>query len=98
VVKAGGQCRGLAEVAAQFDDKNAAVDRGDFFKQLVCAVAGAVVDENQFKALADLLHDLFQARIEGSHVLFFIVERDDDREFRHTDIIDAERCKKRPKD
>ena len=78
VVEAGGQCRSLAEVAAQLDHQHAAVDRGNLFQQLVGAVTGAIVDQHQLKALAHLLHDLLQARIEGGHVLFFVVERDDD--------------------
>ena len=39
VVKAGGEGAGLAEVAAQFDDEDPAVDGGDLFEQAVGAVA-----------------------------------------------------------
>ncbi len=98
VVEAGGQGRGLAEVAAQLDDEHAAVDRGDLFEKLVGTVAGAIVDEDQLERVADLLHDLFQARVEGGNVLFFVMEGNDNGILRHTNIIDAMWIKKRAKD
>ena len=66
VIETGRQRGGLAEVAAQLDDQHAAVHRGDLFQQLVGAVAGAVVDQDQFKGVAHLLHDLLQARHRAS--------------------------------
>ncbi len=63
VVETRRQRRGLAEVAAQLDDQHAAIDRGDLFQQLVGAVAGAIVDKDQLKTVAHLLHHLLQARV-----------------------------------
>ena len=83
VVEAGGEGGGLAEVAAKLDDENAAVYGGDLFQQAVGAVAGSVVDEDQFKRLADLLHYGFEAIVEGGDVFFFVMERNDDGIFRH---------------
>ncbi len=83
VVEAGGEGGGLAEVAAELDDENAAVYGGDLFEETVGAVAGAIVDEDQLEGLADLLHDGLEAVVEGGDVLFFVMERDDDGVFRH---------------
>ena len=87
VVEAGGEGGGLAEVAAEFDDEDARIDGGDLFKEAVGAVAGAVVDEDEFKGLARVgehgFHDGFEAVVEGGDVFFFVVEGDDDGELRH---------------
>ena len=85
VVEAGGERRGLAEVAAELYDEDAAVDRGNLFKQTIAAVSGAIVDEDQLKALPDLFHDLLQAGIEDGDILFFVVKRHDNGIFRHID-------------
>ena len=83
VVEAGGEGGGLAEVAAELDDENPTVDGGDFFKQAVGAVAGSIVDEDQFEGFADLLHYGFESVVEGGDVFFFVMERNDDGIFRH---------------
>jgi hypothetical protein len=83
VVEAGGEGRGLAEVAAKLDNENAAVYGGDLFKQTVGPVAGAIVDEDQFEGFANLLHYRFETVVEGGDVLLFIMERNDDGIFRH---------------
>src|SRR5882757_4512886 len=87
VVEAGGEGGGLAEVAAELDDENAAVYGGDLFKQAVGPVAGTIVDEDQFEGLADLLHYRFETVVEGGDVLFFVMERNDDGIFRHGFMI-----------
>ena len=63
MIEAGGQGRGLAEIAAQLDDQHAAVHRCDLFQKLVSAVGGAVVHQHQLKTVAHLLHDLLEARV-----------------------------------
>ena len=83
VVEAGGEGGGLAEVAAQFDDEDAAVYGGDLFKEAVGPVAGAIVDEDKFEGVANVLHDGLEAVVEGGDVLLFVMERNDDRIFRH---------------
>jgi hypothetical protein len=77
------QSGSLAEVAAQLHHQHAAIYRGYFFQQLVSAVAGAVINQDEFERVADLLHHLFQAGVENCYVLLFIVERHDDRILRH---------------
>jgi len=49
VVEAGGKGRGLAEIAAQFDDHHAAVHGGDLAEQGEGGVARAVVYKDQSK-------------------------------------------------
>ncbi len=90
VIEPSSESRGLAEVAAQLDNENARVDGGDLFQQTVRAIARAVVDKDELKALADVLHDGFQAVIEGRDIVFFVMKRNDDRVFRHVfdDIAD----------
>src|SRR6202022_2507658 len=75
VIEAGSEGGCLTEVAAEFDDENAAVDGGDLFQETVGAVAGSIVDEDQFEGFADLLHYGFEAVVEGGDVLFFVMER-----------------------
>jgi len=83
VVEAGGKGGGLAEVAAELDDENAAVDGGDLFKQAVGPVAGTIVDEDQFEGFADLFHHGLETVVEGGDVFFFVMERNNDGIFRH---------------
>jgi len=87
VVEAGGEGGGLAEVSAELDDENAAVDGGDLFKQAVGAVSGSIIDEDQFEGFTDLLHYRFETVVEGGDVLFFVMERNDDGIFRHCLMI-----------
>ena len=63
------------------------VDGGDLFEQTVGAVAGAIVDEDQFEGVADLLHDGLQAVVERGDVLLLVVEGNDDGIFRHELMI-----------
>ncbi len=87
VIEAGGEGGGLTEVAAQLDDEDARVDRGDLFEQAIGAVARTIVDEDQFEGFADLLHYGLEAVVEGGDVFFFVVERNDDGIFRHSSMI-----------
>ncbi len=80
---------GLTKIAAQLHHQHPAVHGSNLFQHLVRAVARSIVNEDKFKAVTHLFHDLFQAVIEGSGVLFLIVKRDDDGILRHTKIIDA---------
>ncbi len=89
VVETGGERRGLAEVPAQLDHEDAAVDRGDLFEQFVGAVPGAVVNKHHLKAVGHLFHYLLQAGVQYGDVFFLIVKRNDDGEFRHGIGLDA---------
>ena len=84
VVEAGSEGGGLAEVAAELDDEDAAVYGGDLFEQAVGAVAGAVVDEDELEGFADLLHHGLEAVVEGGDVFFLVMEWNDDGIFRHS--------------
>src|SRR6185437_8617260 len=84
VVEAGGERRGLAEVAAQLDHEDARIDRGNLLKQTVRAVARAVIDEDQFKAGLHMLHHLLHAIVKARDALLFVVEGDDDGILRHS--------------
>ena len=84
VIETGRQRRSLAEVSAQLDHQDATVDCSDLFQQLVGAVAGTVVHQDEFKRIANLLHDLFQARIKGGNVLFFVMEGNNNGKLRHS--------------
>src|SRR5260370_29178424 len=83
VVEAGGEGGGLAEVAAELDDENAAVDSGDLFEEAVGAVAGSIVDEDEFEGIADLLHYGFEAGVKGGDGFFFVIGRNHYGIFRH---------------
>src|ERR1039458_3348068 len=74
MVEACGQSRGLAKVAAQLDHKDAAVDCGNFFEELVGAVLGTVVNKHHLKAVAHLFHYLLQTGIQDGDVLLFVVK------------------------
>ena len=52
VIEAGGQRRGLPEVAAQLHHHHAAVHGGNLLQQVEGVVAAAVVHENQLEGLA----------------------------------------------
>ena len=65
MVKPGSESGGLTEVAAKLDDENAGVDGGDLFKQPVGTVPGAVVDEDEFKGFANLLHHGLEAVVRA---------------------------------
>ena len=87
MIETGGESGGLTEVAAQLDDEHAAVDGGDLFEEPVGAVARAIVDEDQFEGLANLLHDGFETVVERGDALLFVMERDDDGIFWHLLMI-----------
>ncbi len=87
VVEAGGEGGGLAEVAAELDDENAGVHCGDLFEEAVGAIAGPIVDEDEFEGFADLLHDGLEAVVEGGDVLLLVMKRNDDGIFRHELMI-----------
>src|ERR1700734_4030806 len=87
VIKTSGKSRGLAEVAAKLDDENTRIYGCNLFKQTVGAVAGAVVNEDQFEGLSYVLHDGLEAVVQSGDVLFFVVEWNDDGVFRHLTMI-----------
>src|SRR5262249_17532815 len=89
VVEACCQRRSLPEIAAQLHYQYAAVHRGNFFQKLVGSVVGAIVNENQFKTVANLLHHLLQAGIQNGYVVLFVVKRNHNRVLRHNNSIDA---------
>ena len=88
VVEAGGEGRGLSEIAAQLDDEDAAVYGSDLFQQFVTAIGRSVVDEHQLEAVSHWFHDGLEAVVHGGNVFFFVVEGDDNRILRHLFIID----------
>ena len=89
MIESSRQRRRLSEIAAQLYHQHTAVHRGNLFQQLVSLVARAVIDQHQLKAFAHLFHHLFQTRVQNGYIVFFIVERDDNRILRHTHSIDA---------
>jgi hypothetical protein len=84
VVKSGGKGRSLAEVAAELDNQDPGIDGSNLLQELVGAVAGAVIYQDQLIAAPDVLHNLLEAGIEGSYVLVFIVKGNYDGILRHT--------------
>ncbi len=78
MIEASGQSGGLTEVAAEFDDEDAAVDSSDLFKEAVGAVAGAVVNKDELEGFANLLHNGLETVVERSDALLFVMERNYD--------------------
>ncbi len=83
MIEACGEGGGLAEVATELDDEDAAVYGSDLLEESVGAIAGAVVDEDQLEGVTDLLHHGLEAVVEGGDIVFFVMEGYDDRIFRH---------------
>ena len=83
VIEAGGQRRGLPEIAAQLDHHHAAVDGGNLLQHPEGVVAAAVIDEDQLERLAGRFHHHLQPVVEFGDVLFFVVERYDDGVLEH---------------
>jgi hypothetical protein len=92
VVESGGKRGGLAEVAAQLHYQNPAIHGRNFFQELVGAVTGSVVHKHQFETVANLLHDRFQTVVQGSNVLFLVVEGHDDRILWHLNSIEPKKA------
>ena len=78
MVKSGGQCGRLSEIAAQLDYDHPAVHRGDLLQQRERIIAAAVVHENQLEGFSGSFHDHPQAVVQLGYVLFFVVKRYDD--------------------
>ncbi len=91
VIKAGCQRRGLAEVAPQFDDEDARIDRSDLLEKTVRAVARAVVDEDQLEAGLYVLHHVLHAVVKPRDALLFVMEGNDDGILRHASDDTPER-------
>ena len=103
---------GLAVVAAEVDDFHAVVFGGDFIEQLVGAIAGAVVHEDEFPRLRDFLHRAAHLGVKVGDVAGFVVDRDGDgkhcaqrREARHGEarrdaggVVFWGRCGWKPRD
>jgi len=87
VVESGGESGGLAEVAAQFDDRDAAVNRRDLPQHGEGVIARSVVDQNDFEALPVRLHNRLQAVVEVGDVLLLVVQRDDNGVLGHDQLI-----------
>ena len=73
VVETGGESGGLAEVAAQFDDRHTAVDCRDLAQHREGVIVGAIVHENDFEGLAVSLHDRLQAVVEVGDILLLVM-------------------------
>jgi hypothetical protein len=63
----------LAEVAAEFDNRDAAIDRSDFAQHGERMIAGAVVDQDDFETLARRFHHRFEAVIEVGDVFLLVM-------------------------
>ncbi len=78
MIEAGGESGGLPKVAAQADDRDAAIDRGNFTQHVEGTVAGAVIDKDDFKAGAMGLHDGLEAIVQIGDILLLIVQGHND--------------------
>ena len=78
MVKTCREGRRLSKVAAQFDNRDAAVDGSDLAKQVERAVARAIVDQNEFEGLALNLHDRLEAIVKICNVLLLVMQGDND--------------------
>src|SRR5258708_20538256 len=87
MVKACGEPGGLAEVAAQLDHGNPAVDSRDFAQHGEGMVTGAIIHQHYFERLASSFHYRFQAVVKVGDVLLFVVQGDYDGIFRHSFFI-----------
>ena len=83
VVEAGGQSGGLAKVASQLYDHDTAVDGGYLLQKREGVVVAAVLDEHQLERLLRGFHYRLQPVVEFGDVLFFVVERNNDRVLKH---------------
>src|ERR1700737_50947 len=68
------QRRSLAEVAAQLDHRNPAIDRGDLAQHMEATVGGTVVHEHDLEGFAVALHNRFEAVVEVGDVLLLIIQ------------------------
>lgn len=68
----------LAKVATKAHDEYSPVVAGDFRKQAEGAVAAAIVDKDDFKGLADCVHDVNNPDVELGNTLLLVVKRHDD--------------------
>ena len=73
-----GQAGGLAEVAAQFDDRHAAVHSGDLAQHGEGVVVRAIVHQNHLECLAAGFHHRFQAVVEVGDIFLLVMQRYDD--------------------
>ena len=77
------QRRSLPKIPPQLHHQNPAIDCGNLLQQAARAVIRPVVHKHQLKRIANVFHDLLQPVIQNSDVVFFIMERNDDRVLRH---------------
>ncbi len=89
MIETGGESRGLSEVAAELDDRDATVYGGDFAQHGEGVIFRAVIDQHDFERLAGSLHHRLQAVVEIGNVLLLVVERDDDGVLGHSPFIIA---------
>ena len=87
MVETGGQSGGLAEVAAELDHRDAAIDGRDLAQHGESVVVRTVIDQHDFEGLARRLHHRFQAVVEIGDVLLLVVQRDDDGVLGHSLFI-----------
>ena len=87
MLTAGRQRRGQPEVPPQLNDQNPRIDRRNLLQQTVSTVTRAVIDKDQLKSLANVLHYGLQAVVERGDILLFVMERNDDGIFRHSNMI-----------
>ncbi len=78
VIESRSQRGSLPEVAAQFDDHYATVDRGNLLQHPEGIVAAAVIDKYQLERLTGSFHYDLQPVVELGDILFFVMERYDD--------------------
>ena len=64
----------LQKIAAQLDHRDAAIDRRHLAQHVERAVAGSIVDQDDFEALAIGLHYRLQAVVEVGDVLLLVMQ------------------------
>ena len=68
----------MSKVAAEFDNRDPAVDGSNLAQQVEGAVARAVVDQDELEGLAVDFHDRLQAIVEVGYVLLLVMQGDND--------------------
>ena len=79
MIKSGGKRGSLTEIAAELDDEQPAVDRGNLLQHPEGVVATAIVHEHQLEVLARSFHHHLQSVVQLGYVLFFVVKGYDNR-------------------
>jgi hypothetical protein len=79
MVEPGGETGGLTEIPAELYDGDTAVDGGDFTEKLEGTIGGAIVNEDNLKAVAVGLHNVLEAVVKVGDILLLVMQRDHNR-------------------